>query len=304
LALAGFVALLAAGVSLALEGSRGGRGGVLDAAVLAVACGTLVWELVVYAHVAGAGPTVAAVWLVQLLCIAGVAGALLRTAIDSPASRTTLLCFTAALGCLLVGKVGALISYGPGTYVERGWTSTLSFVLWGLIGVAALHPSMARLGLDRQARASGLNDRHLMSLTAALLCAPVVVGINSALGRGTNTMLLAVASVVTVPLVMMRIRGLVQEREAAQAALAHQASHDALTGLLNRAELLRRLDQARDRVATASVVRPVAALPGPRRVQVGERHPWARRRRPVADRRRRPGAGVRAGRGRGRAPGR
>jgi diguanylate cyclase (GGDEF)-like protein len=108
---------------------------------------------------------------------------------------------------------------------------------------------MTRLGSDRLVVQERLHDGRLLALTAALLCAPLVVGASAALGRGTDTVLLVTSLLVMVPLVMARIRGLVQEREAAQAALAHQATHDALTGLLNRAELLARLDAARERVA-------------------------------------------------------
>jgi hypothetical protein len=92
---------------------------------------------------------------------------------------------------------------------------------------------MTRLGSDRLVVQERLHDGRLLALTAALLCAPLVVGASAALGRGTDTVLLVTSLLVMVPLVMARIRGLVQEREAAQAALAHQATHDALTGLLN-----------------------------------------------------------------------
>jgi len=248
----GYVALLAAAICLIQQGGDGDRGGVLDAAVLAVAGGTLVWELLVYPNVVGAGALDLLVCLVQLLCIMGMAGALLRATKVSPQSRSTLMLFTAALGCVLVGNIGYLLTHRTLEYVPGSWTDQVFILSSSLMGAAALHPAMARLGLDRRVVDAQLHDRRLLALTAALVCAPVVVGVCSALGRGTDTMLLAVASVVTVPLVMVRIRGLVQERETAQAALAHQATHDALTGLFNRAELLRRLDAARDAVASGA----------------------------------------------------
>ena len=77
----------------------------------------------------------------------------------------------------------------------------------------------------------------------------------------------------------------VGERKRLQDELAHQATHDALTGLPNRTELSARLDTllAGDRPA-----RPVRLpLRRSRRVQARQRHAGPRRRRPRAARRRR-----------------
>jgi len=252
LEVAAIVLMLVTALSLVVQGADGDRGGVLDSAVLAVAGGTLLWELVVYPAVAGAGAAAMTVYMVQVLCLTGVAGALVRIAVVCRSSRATLGFFAAALVCALVATVGYLVTYGLGRFDAQNWTDPLWYGVTGSLGAAALHPAMAHLGLDRRVIHERLHDRRLLALTAALLCAPVVVGISTALERGTDTILLTASLVIMVPLVMTRIRGLVQEREAAQTALAYQATHDALTGLLNRAALLDRLDAARDRVASGT----------------------------------------------------
>jgi len=245
----GVVLLLAAALSMVLAGTQGARGGVLDAAVMAVAGGAVVWGFLVYPNVAGTGAATRTAYLVQVLCLMGVAGALVRVVIVSPSFRVPAGFFAAAVGCNLVSGVGYLLTHDAGVFVAQTWTDPLAYATNGFLGAAALHPAMTRLGSDRLVVQERLHDGRLLALTAALLCAPLVVGASAALGRGTDTVLLVTSLLVMVPLVMARIRGLVQEREAAQAALAHQATHDALTGLLNRAELLARLDAARERVA-------------------------------------------------------
>jgi diguanylate cyclase (GGDEF)-like protein len=107
---------------------------------------------------------------------------------------------------------------------------------------------MARLGEGRRVADDVLHDVRLAALATALLAAPLVVGVSQLLGREADTLLLAVASTSTVPLVMIRIRGLVHERRQAERELEHQATHDPLTGLPNRTALLAHLHAAHARV--------------------------------------------------------
>jgi hypothetical protein len=67
----GVVLLLAAALSMVLAGTQGARGGVLDAAVMAVAGGAVVWGFLVYPNVAGTGAATRTAYLVQVLCLMG-----------------------------------------------------------------------------------------------------------------------------------------------------------------------------------------------------------------------------------------
>jgi diguanylate cyclase (GGDEF)-like protein len=66
-------------------------------------------------------------------------------------------------------------------------------------------------------------------------------------GLPADGLLIALGSLAVGPLVMVRIGHLAGQRERAEGALRHQATHDALTGLPNRTELLTRLGAALDR---------------------------------------------------------
>ena len=95
----------------------------------------------------------------------------------------------------------------------------------------------------------------------------------------------------------------VTERKALEARLAHQATHDPLTGLPNRALFLDRLGQALARApARRRALR--GPLPRPRPLQGGQRHPRPRRGRPPPRRGGRAAARRPARRGHPGAPGR
>ena len=79
----------------------------------------------------------------------------------------------------------------------------------------------------------------------------------------------------------------VTELKEAEARVAHMAFHDGLTGLANR----QLFEETLEHRARAGQTRPGGrggALPRPRQLQGGQRHPRAPRRRPAPDRARRP----------------
>ena len=89
----------------------------------------------------------------------------------------------------------------------------------------------------------------------------------------------------------------IASRKAAEAALAHQAFHDGLTGLPNRAQLETRLAALLAASDGARHARPGRIVPRPRPLQDRQRRPRSRRRRRPA-RRRRPTVTRRAAPGR------
>ena len=89
------------------------------------------------------------------------------------------------------------------------------------------------------------------------------------------------------PLYFVRQIEDIAERRASGEALAHQAVHDPLTGLPNRAQFVERLGPRARRRGAASRARR-GAVPRPRPLQGGERQPRTLGRRPTARRGRRP----------------
>ena len=86
---------------------------------------------------------------------------------------------------------------------------------------------------------------RLFVLALAALVPPLVLGAEAAFGLPLDVWAVVVGSVVVFGLVIARmklsldqIRTADAEREVARQALAHQAAHDSLTGLPNRAQVM------------------------------------------------------------------
>jgi diguanylate cyclase (GGDEF)-like protein len=90
--------------------------------------------------------------------------------------------------------------------------------------------------------ANRLTPARLFFLGAAIGITPIVAAIEQLTGRAVDMVMPAVGTSVVLPLVMVRIGARSAQRERAERAFAHQAGHDALTGLPNRARLLDRLE--------------------------------------------------------------
>lgn len=250
-----YLAMLAAAVLALRKRTQRDAGGVLDAAVLAVAGGTVIWEFVLLEQLTAWQTPVPGLvtTLSQLLIVVALLGAMVRLAqTASPDCRAVLFYTFGALFWGFVQIVGFPILSDtplrtPGSVFEA--SGLLAVVC---LGAAALHPSMVHVTEQGPAVADRLTTRRLLLLGTAMMTAPISVGIWQLLGNQADSVLLVVSATGIVPLVMYRIRGLVVQRAAAEAALAHQALHDSLTGLPNRAQFLGLLQDALQRVRTGT----------------------------------------------------
>jgi diguanylate cyclase (GGDEF)-like protein len=77
-----------------------------------------------------------------------------------------------------------------------------------------------------------------------MISGPVPVGIRLMFGMDNDGALLTVGTLLVTPLVMVRVGRLAAQRAQAEQELRYRATHDLLTGLPNRAELLDRLGTA------------------------------------------------------------
>jgi diguanylate cyclase (GGDEF)-like protein len=117
-------------------------------------------------------------------------------------------------------------------------------VVNGLLAAAALHPNRGEL-IEKPPvsdRSEHMHRWRVMLLGAALTVVSVASAVSS--DSSANRILLVSSSLMISTIIMLRFYGVIRDREEAEQALAHQASHDQLTGLANRGLLLARIGGA------------------------------------------------------------
>jgi diguanylate cyclase (GGDEF)-like protein len=237
--------LLAAAIALVLLRGRNDIGGILDLSVAAVAVGGLAWTTLLFPRLkelgAATGDQVSI--LVSILVLAGVLGALLRLwLIDR--RQPTVGYFLAALVLALIANTGQARIQGNIVTGRGGPLEVIFMVAYACVGLAVLSPSVDELMRPGRAPADQLTIGRLLFLGLALLADPVAGGVRQMLGLPADGPLLTMGSLLITPLVMIRVGRLARQRQEAEHRLRHQATHDQLTGLPNRAELLARLATA------------------------------------------------------------
>ncbi|AEV83009.1 putative signaling protein [Actinoplanes sp. SE50] len=217
-------------------------GGIVEAAIFGACTGGALWACLFQPHLAAtATPIGAAQVLTDVLVLCAVAGCLLRMAVvaTGPARGTLgylLLTVLLTGSALAVGSVGA---------PHRGTLSGLLMLIAFLtIGFGAVHP-----GAPATVEPDTVTERRpgrfrLSWLGAALSVNPAIAAIQAAHGVAAPDPQLPVATLLVIPLVMVRFRQLTGQRERAEEVLAYQASHDELTGLFNRRRIMAEIDTA------------------------------------------------------------
>ena len=141
--------------------------------------------------------------------------------------------------------------YHTGGLLDGGWAT-----FYALLGAAALHPSLRLAPAPAPEPDGRLTRARLALLTCASLTALLLIVAREALGDPFDIYVLIAASGIMFALVIARMAGIVRRNEevtrreaalraeALQAKLDHQAFHDTLTGLPNRALFRNRLEHA------------------------------------------------------------
>src|SRR6202049_4770945 len=211
---------------------RGGhQGDLLDAAIMTVAGGTLMWLFVVGPSIRAPAESVlthivsAAYPSMDLVVFAVLVRLSLTGLSKSGASRLLLASFIALLVADMVYAVGIL----NGTYAFGGPTDGLWMASSLLIGIAATHPTARAFPRRASTAQAQVNKSRLGSLCLACLVGPLLLVFD-----GADEAIIAVASGLSFLLVMARMTGLNWRLAALGVELEEQATTDALTGLLNR----------------------------------------------------------------------
>jgi diguanylate cyclase (GGDEF)-like protein len=247
----GHALTLAAALALVVRRGRNDIGGLIDTAIVAMATGGLLWDILLLPHLTG--PAVVRLSLfVAVFGLSGVLGALVRLAQTGRPPVPALWLLTAALGLALAGIVLGVLLPGPWAGPATQMMFMAAYTALGLFGLA---PSARRLARpDPMTHDDALSPGRLAFLGVALAAVPVVGGGRTLLGAPVDGLLLAVGGLALTPLVMLRIGRLSAERARAERALLHQATHDPLTGLANRREFAARLAAELTRPASCVVL--------------------------------------------------
>jgi diguanylate cyclase (GGDEF)-like protein len=221
-------------------------GNALDAMILVVGGSTLMWEFIL-------GPAVHSTGLPRLAHLVStlyptmdliVFAMLIRLLVASGRNGSMRLLLVSFISLLTADAVYTVM-LSHGSYQLGGPTDGLWMLSYLLIGVASVHPTATALPQSTHAH-NRVSPGRVAFLGAALLVGPVLI-----VTRPHEVTFIAWSSGVSFLLVMTRMTWLNRrllsvsmEVERKTDELHHQAMHDGLTGLPNRALILDRIEQA------------------------------------------------------------
>jgi diguanylate cyclase (GGDEF)-like protein len=240
------VLMLAGAMIVVVRRGRRDSGGVIDAAITALALGGLVWDAVLLPYLGEIGAPMSrqAALFVDVFVMMGALGALIRVTLVAAERIPAMRMLVAGMALGLVANVLVTLFTDPVTMVRPDWTNLPFLVAYGMLGCAALHPSSALITRAGAAPEDDLSGGRLAFLGVMLALIPLVGGGRVILGRPTDGILVAIGSAGVIPLVMIRIARLSRQRKRAEHALRRMATVDSLTGLPNRAACLDWLSEA------------------------------------------------------------
>jgi diguanylate cyclase len=256
--------VVAIGIWLLARGRHQGRdaAGALDSAILTTSLAVLSWVLltkpIIQSYLDSPwAAVVAASYPLADIVLAGLLIRLLTTPGGRARSfRLLLVAMIALIAADTASSALKLLTFDSAGPIDYLWL--LSYVAWG---AAALDPSMVSLSAPTMATGAGFSHSRLAALTAAVMIAPLILAVQAVLDLPLAIWGVVVGSVLTFLLVVARmnlslkqVQAANAERIAAQAELIHQAAHDSLTGLANRAQALRLISGALSRAQRSGAV--------------------------------------------------
>ena len=249
----GHAIVLAAVLAVVVRRGRNDVGGVIDISVALTGAGTLLWICLLQPHLAEIHAPLNAriALLVSIFVLTGVLGALFRLWVAARRRLVSLQLFIAALVLALVGNIALAVTTGSMATENDLLVQELFMLTYLCVGAAAIHPSSDELSRPGPAPIDKFSAGRLLFLGVAIVLNPVVGGGQQLFGRPSDGLVIVFGTLAVAPLVMLRLYRLGRQREEAERALHHQATHDALTGLVNRGELHSRLAAALERERAA-----------------------------------------------------
>jgi signal transduction histidine kinase len=214
------------GVLVLIRGTRPRKGDVLDGLMVATAAAFLIWSLLIEPIANQADSEViarvvtAAYPTMEVLLVIGLATLLF-------ASRVRSFSYLALLGGFLLMAASDLIyavlilkgQYAAGDWIDYGWIAS-----YGMLGVAALHPSLPRIAQLAPERRGSLGKGRLAIIGTALGVAPLLALGFYLTGNKGLELEMPIASIIALTLVLLRVSHLWHERQGAETALRESES--------------------------------------------------------------------------------
>jgi diguanylate cyclase (GGDEF)-like protein len=249
---AAYVLALAAAIALVRQQRPKNFGRVIDALIAALALGAVLWVVALSPNLAAEyqqGPSYLAVCLV-VLALAGVIGTLAQ--VDTARASAT------SVRPLLAGVTLALVNITVVAVTTDPWLNTaaamMSMGAYTGTGLFGLDPRASELVTPAPVQPDRLTLGRLVFLGIAVAIVPFLVGLRQVRDGTSDGLVLVISSVTIATLVMVRIGQLSGQRDEAERALRHAATHDSLTGLLNRTELIAQAGEQLPRDRSAAII--------------------------------------------------
>ena len=249
---AAYVLLLAAAIALVRQQRPKNLGRIIDALIAALALGGVLWEIVLLPNLAAdyqQNPWKLAVF-VAVLALSGVIGALAQVDTRRP-SATSLRPLMVAVTLALASNVVVAVTADPWPIAAAAMLSMGAYTGAGLFG---LDPRASELVTPAPVRPDRLTLGRLVFLGIAVAIVPLLVGLRQLSNGSRDGLVLVISSATIATLVMIRIGQLSGQRDEAERALRHEATHDSLTGLLNRTELIAQAGEQLPRDHSAAII--------------------------------------------------
>jgi diguanylate cyclase (GGDEF)-like protein len=277
---------LAVGLAFLLKGrSRSGRdlGTLLDSLTVTAGLSLLSWVLLARPTIAslhhspGAAAVAAAYPAMDILLVGALVRLVSTPGGRSPAFRMLLAALALLITADTLSVAFDLFATNEVAAVEYLWL--LSYVAWG---GAALHPSMTRLSDPVSMPEVHFKGVRLLAVVLATLISPAILAVHQVTGVAVDVWAVIIGSVVMFLLVVVRMSLAIEQIAAAHEALetlqdelAVQATHDPMTGLVNRIQSMRLLAGAlgRSRRREADVALLFIDLDGFKAINDNHGHP-------------------------------
>lgn len=249
----GYLGILAGSATHMIRHASHDPGGIIDSALTGVSGAVVLWELVLRPRLlaVGAGSGNQLTVLFEVLVIMSLLGTLIRVISTTSRARGSLYYLVAGTFACLAGTVGLAFTADPRTGTYAGWVNPIWFAAYFSAAGAALHPSVEYLSHPERSVRDDLSPWRLARVGLVLVVTPLAAGFSHFYSKVPDALVIALASMITIPLVLIRFWQLAAQRLKAERALAHQAGHDELTGLPNRRTMVGKVKAALERRAGA-----------------------------------------------------